>query len=243
MYSLRKYDNTVDKGFSKKISAGFYGDVISGLNHVDLNTFPEAIKCLLEKFSAGMTILNTAKTKSVSYAGAAGGARSFVPKKSKANFYALESKNLCEGVQLTIPIQIVQTISNREELTRILVWVKLHDVPLHVFSEDGISLIATQIGKLIKLDSFTSSMCIDSLGWSSFTHYLIEVNADEVLKDSITMGIHLPDGSGFSKEIVYVEYKRKPYRCEDRRREWKTSFTFIKIISQQFLILKSRTIQ
>ncbi|GJZ35069.1 zinc knuckle CX2CX4HX4C containing protein [Tanacetum coccineum] len=33
----------------------------------------------------------------------------------------------------------------KEELTRIPVWVKLHDVPVQVFSEDGISLIATQI--------------------------------------------------------------------------------------------------
>nr|GEV59598.1 RNA-directed DNA polymerase, eukaryota [Tanacetum cinerariifolium] len=32
-----------------------------------------------------------------------------------------------------------------EELTRILLWVKLHDVPLQVFSDDGISLIASQI--------------------------------------------------------------------------------------------------
>ncbi|GKA88316.1 zinc knuckle CX2CX4HX4C containing protein [Tanacetum coccineum] len=35
----------------------------------------------------------------------------------------------------------------KEELTRILVWVKLHDVPVQVFLEDGISLIATQIVK------------------------------------------------------------------------------------------------
>ncbi|GKA37384.1 zinc knuckle CX2CX4HX4C containing protein [Tanacetum coccineum] len=31
----------------------------------------------------------------------------------------------------------------KEELTRILIWVKLHDVPIQVFEEDGISLIAT----------------------------------------------------------------------------------------------------
>ncbi|GJU20786.1 zinc knuckle CX2CX4HX4C containing protein [Tanacetum coccineum] len=33
----------------------------------------------------------------------------------------------------------------KEELTRISIWVKLHDVPLYVFEEDGISLIATLI--------------------------------------------------------------------------------------------------
>ncbi|GKE93356.1 zinc knuckle CX2CX4HX4C containing protein, partial [Tanacetum coccineum] len=29
----------------------------------------------------------------------------------------------------------------KEELTRIPIWVKLHDVPIQVFEEDGISLI------------------------------------------------------------------------------------------------------
>ncbi|GKC64556.1 zinc knuckle CX2CX4HX4C containing protein [Tanacetum coccineum] len=102
----------------------------------------------------------------------------------------------------------------KEELTRIPVWVKIHDVPLQVFSEDGISLIATQIGKPIMLDSFTSSMCIDSWGRSSFARCLIEVKAGELLKDSITVGISLPDGLGFTKETVRVEYEWKSPRCE-----------------------------
>ncbi|GKC39691.1 zinc knuckle CX2CX4HX4C containing protein, partial [Tanacetum coccineum] len=49
----------------------------------------------------------------------------------------------------------------KDELTRIHIWVKLHDVPLQVFEGDGISLIATFIGKPIMLDSYTSSMCKD----------------------------------------------------------------------------------
>nr|GFD07502.1 zinc knuckle CX2CX4HX4C [Tanacetum cinerariifolium] len=43
----------------------------------------------------------------------------------------------------------------------------LHDVPSQVFSEDGISLIATQLGKPIMLHTYTSSMCIESWGQSS----------------------------------------------------------------------------
>ncbi|GJS55231.1 hypothetical protein Tco_0628593 [Tanacetum coccineum] len=42
---------------------------------------------------------------------------------------------------------------------------------------DEISLIATQIGKLIMLDSFTSSRCIDSWGRSSFKRCLIEIRS------------------------------------------------------------------
>ncbi|GJZ79078.1 zinc knuckle CX2CX4HX4C containing protein [Tanacetum coccineum] len=42
----------------------------------------------------------------------------------------------------------------KEELTHIPKWVKLHDVPLQIFEEDGISLIATFIGKRVMLDSW-----------------------------------------------------------------------------------------
>ncbi|GJY48016.1 hypothetical protein Tco_0437972 [Tanacetum coccineum] len=63
------------------------------------------------------------------------------------------------------------------------------------------------------LDSLTSSMCIESWGRSSFAHCLIEVKVDEALKDS-AIGIPLPDGMGFTKETVRVEYEWKPPCCE-----------------------------
>ncbi|GJR64666.1 hypothetical protein Tco_0010731 [Tanacetum coccineum] len=55
--------------------------------------------------------------------------------------------------------------------------------------EYGISIIVSQIGKHIMLDSYTSSMCIDSWGRSSFGHCLIEINAEDVLKESLTIGV------------------------------------------------------
>ncbi|GJT48008.1 zinc knuckle CX2CX4HX4C containing protein [Tanacetum coccineum] len=58
----------------------------------------------------------------------------------------------------------------KEELTRILIWVKVHDVPLQVFEEDGISLIANFIGKPVMLDSYTCSMCKDLWGGSKTIH-------------------------------------------------------------------------
>ncbi|GJY70199.1 hypothetical protein Tco_0473902 [Tanacetum coccineum] len=112
-------------------------------------------------------------TKLISYAGAVS-ALSFEPLKCKANFCHLEIDNVCEGIDLSIPSKVVQA--------------------------DGISLIATKIGNPVMLDSFTSLMCINSWRRSSFARCLIEVKADEVLKDSITMGIPLPIGLGFNKE-------------------------------------------
>ncbi|GKE03977.1 zinc knuckle CX2CX4HX4C containing protein [Tanacetum coccineum] len=42
-----------------------------------------------------------------------------------------------------------KTSLQKDKLTRIPIWVKLHEVPIQVFEEDGISLIATYLGKPI----------------------------------------------------------------------------------------------
>ncbi|GJZ52078.1 hypothetical protein Tco_0606593 [Tanacetum coccineum] len=60
-----------------------------------------------------------------------------------------------------------------------------------VLTNDGISLIATKIGKPIMLDYYFSSICIDSWGRSNLARCLIKVKVDDVLKESVTMGIPL----------------------------------------------------
>nr|GEV18797.1 zinc knuckle CX2CX4HX4C [Tanacetum cinerariifolium] len=92
----------------------------------------------------------------------------------------------------------------KEELTRILIWVKLHDVPIQVFEEDGISLIATFIGKLVMLDSYTSSMCNKSWDRSSFALCLIKVNSKADLIDVVTIGISSLSRDDFIKETICV---------------------------------------
>ncbi|GKE18103.1 zinc knuckle CX2CX4HX4C containing protein, partial [Tanacetum coccineum] len=115
----------------------------------------------------------------------------------------------------------------KEELTRIPVWVKLHDVLLPIFSRDRISRIATQIGMPIMLYSFTSSLCIDSCGWSSFGHCLIEVKADEPIKPKVRFepkahGIspknRAPNVSISAKDghnIVHTSSKEQPAKAVD----------------------------
>ncbi|GKB06796.1 zinc knuckle CX2CX4HX4C containing protein [Tanacetum coccineum] len=108
-------------------------------NPADLNTSPETIKSLLEKFLADM----------------------FDSDKGLQDVLKSGSWMIRNSL-IILKKWMMNTSLFKEELTRILVWVKLHDVPVQVFLEDGISLIATQIGKPIMLDSFTSLMCIDS---------------------------------------------------------------------------------
>ncbi|GJU19793.1 hypothetical protein Tco_0766858 [Tanacetum coccineum] len=83
-----------------------------------------------------------------------------------------------------------------------------------VFSEDVLSIIASQIGKPIMLDSYTTSMCIESWGRSSFARCLIEINAEDALKESLTMGVPLIQGTRFTIETITIEYERKPPRCD-----------------------------
>ncbi|GKD89618.1 zinc knuckle CX2CX4HX4C containing protein [Tanacetum coccineum] len=83
-----------------------------------------------------------------------------------------------------------------------------------VFEEDGISLIATFIGKPIMLDSYTSFMCNDSCGRSSFARCLIEVNSEADLVDVVTIGIPSLTRDGFTKETIRVEYEWTPPRCD-----------------------------
>ncbi|GJS46677.1 zinc knuckle CX2CX4HX4C containing protein [Tanacetum coccineum] len=102
----------------------------------------------------------------------------------------------------------------KEELTRIPIWVKLHDVPIQVFKEDGISLIATFIIKPVMLDSYTSFMCNESWGRTSFARCLIKVNSEADLMDVVTIGILSLSGDGFTKETICVEYEWRLPRCD-----------------------------
>ncbi|GJU63114.1 hypothetical protein Tco_1244949 [Tanacetum coccineum] len=63
----------------------------------------------------------------------------------------------------------------KDKVTKVPVWVKMHKVPIVAYYEDGLSLIATQVGKPIMLDGFTSEMCDDPWGRLSFVHALIEI--------------------------------------------------------------------
>nr|GEW01075.1 hypothetical protein [Tanacetum cinerariifolium] len=114
-----------------------------------------------------------------SYIAAAGGSRpkpsatrglKLDPSISKAKFHSLFSENLCEGVYVSIPRKVVET-------------VKIHDVPIQVFSKDILSIIESQI--------------------------------EDVLKESLTISVHLIKDTGFTiKTISTIEYDCKPPRCD-----------------------------
>nr|GEW13881.1 hypothetical protein [Tanacetum cinerariifolium] len=101
----------------------------------------------------------------------------------------------------------------KEDGGNVPVWVKLHGVPITAFSEVGLSAIATKLGTPLMLDSYTSAMCLQSWGRSSYARAMIELRADVELKDTIVVDMPKIMGKGYYTCTVRVEYEWKPPRC------------------------------
>ncbi|KAJ0942865.1 hypothetical protein HanPSC8_Chr03g0097231 [Helianthus annuus] len=97
----------------------------------------------------------------------------------------------------------------KEDIKAIPVWVKMHDVPLTAYTEDGLSLIASKIGVPKMLDTYTATMCAESWGRSSYARALIEVQAGAEVKRSVTV---VPNGdygkNGDDFQVVGAKKKK-----------------------------------
>ncbi|GJW52913.1 zinc knuckle CX2CX4HX4C containing protein [Tanacetum coccineum] len=120
-------------------------------------------------------------------------------------------------------IQMVPTILNvwsanirlkKEEIKIVLVWVKIHNVPIIAFSEIDLNLITTKLGRPIMLDAYSSDMCLNPLGRNTYARALIEVSSDRALLDSVVVAIPFKYGLGHYLETLDIEYEWKPPRCE-----------------------------
>nr|GEX54170.1 hypothetical protein [Tanacetum cinerariifolium] len=102
---------------------------------------------------------------------------------------------------------------HKVEINKVPMWVKFHNVPIVAYSEVGLSLITTQIGKPIQLDAYTSDMCLNSWGRSAYARALIEISADDVLKDDLVIAILVGKDKGHSLATIRIEYEWRPPRC------------------------------
>ncbi|GJT07833.1 hypothetical protein Tco_0842295 [Tanacetum coccineum] len=93
----------------------------------------------------------------------------------------------------------------QDKVMKVPVWVKMHKVPIVAYYEDGLSIMATQVGKPIMLDAFTSEMCAGPWGRLGFARALIEVSADKELKKEVIMAV--PNVEGDKEENNVVKLK------------------------------------
>ncbi|GKB56516.1 zinc knuckle CX2CX4HX4C containing protein, partial [Tanacetum coccineum] len=105
------------------------------------------------------------------------------------------------------------TILKKDEIKCAPIWVKMHHVPIVAYFEVGLSLITTQIRKPIMLDSYTSNMCLNSWGRSTYARALIEISADVELQKSMVIAIPLSNKEGHTFTTIDIEYEWTPPRC------------------------------
>nr|GEU65637.1 hypothetical protein [Tanacetum cinerariifolium] len=105
------------------------------------------------------------------------------------------------------------TILKKNEIKHVPVWVKMHHVPIVAYSDIGLSLISTQIGKPLMLDCYMSNMCMHSWGRSTYTRVLIEISTDVDLMDSLVIAIPHCDREGHTFATIEIEYEWTPPRC------------------------------
>ncbi|KAK3204589.1 hypothetical protein Dsin_018635 [Dipteronia sinensis] len=102
-------------------------------------------------------------------------------------------------------------ILTRETYSKIPVWVKLFNIPHEYWNEEGLSHIASVVGKPLYADSLTESM-----KRISYARVCIEIDAICELVDSfdLFMGDNSGPNLGESVEIL-VEYQWKPKICTE----------------------------
>jgi hypothetical protein len=101
----------------------------------------------------------------------------------------------------------------KEKITKVPVWVHIHNIPSVVYSKAGISLIAKQLGRIIRFDAGTNDMCKNPWGRYTYARVLIELSADLDVLESIEVEIPLPKGKGHYMEVLDVEYEWWPSWC------------------------------
>ncbi|GKB37698.1 zinc finger, CCHC-type containing protein [Tanacetum coccineum] len=101
----------------------------------------------------------------------------------------------------------------KEDVNTVPVWVKLHGVPVTAFSEDRLSAIATKLGTPLMFDSYTSDMCMQSWGRSSYARVMIKLRTDVELKVNIIVAMPKITREGHYTCNVRVEYEWKPPMC------------------------------
>lgn len=93
----------------------------------------------------------------------------------------------------------------KADCTKMPLWVKLSNIPFSYLSAEGISLIASGIGKPLFADEMTSSL--EPL---NFARICIEMSADSTFPDSINANIFDEEYKVLKCIAVDVEYQNRP---------------------------------
>ncbi|GJZ08736.1 RNA-directed DNA polymerase, eukaryota, reverse transcriptase zinc-binding domain protein [Tanacetum coccineum] len=93
------------------------------------------------------------------------------------------------------------------------VWVKMVNVPLEAWTVEGISAIASRLGKPMMMDTITSTMCHKRIGNFEFARVLVEMDAQKEFKKEILIQYRDRNNNAKGNKTVKVIYDWKPPAC------------------------------
>lgn len=103
------------------------------------------------------------------------------------------------------------------EPDRIPVWVKLVNILLEAWSVEGISALASSLGKPVSIDIMKTNMCQYGEGRLDFTRVLEEIQAVKGCKEKIEVQYRDKDKNKKGTKEVKVEYDWKPDYCKESK--------------------------
>ncbi|GKE62411.1 zinc knuckle CX2CX4HX4C containing protein, partial [Tanacetum coccineum] len=101
----------------------------------------------------------------------------------------------------------------RMEPKKLPVWAKIVNVPLEAWTMEGISALASSLGKPIMMDTMAANMCYKGIGNFKYARVLVEMDVDKEIKGEIE--IQYKDKSNNIKgcKKLKVMYDWKPPAC------------------------------
>ncbi|GJW07256.1 RNA-directed DNA polymerase, eukaryota, reverse transcriptase zinc-binding domain protein [Tanacetum coccineum] len=104
-------------------------------------------------------------------------------------------------------------VIDKSEQKTLPCWIKLHNVPLEAWTSNGISAIASGVGKPLIMDKTTTKMCKGGVGNFGYARVLVEIQADKDFKDKIEICYKNNNKKTKCSKFVKVEYSWKPPKC------------------------------
>nr|GEX71509.1 zinc finger, CCHC-type [Tanacetum cinerariifolium] len=131
---------------------------------------------------------------------------------------------LIHNVPLILPKCCPLANVPKEDLKNVLLWVKLHHVPVTTLTDDGLSVIATKLGTLLMLNTYTTSIDNEN-GVEKDDNERTSFMASKSSKDTSSS----KSGGGTGRKTLYErwkdDYNDNPYddddddECKDLREE------------------------
>ncbi|GKB27643.1 RNA-directed DNA polymerase, eukaryota, reverse transcriptase zinc-binding domain protein [Tanacetum coccineum] len=122
-------------------------------------------------------------------------------------------KDMVNNKPLVIQKWDVNMCVDKTEPDVLPLWVKMCNISLEAWTVNGISALASRIGKPLIMDAVTTSICKLGVGRLGFARVLVEVQAKKGLPDKIDVVNKNAEKVITGVKIVQVKYDWMPFVC------------------------------